>query len=127
MSNFAVVIGAGPAGLMAADTLASNGFKVLIVDRKPSFGRKFLLAGRGGLNITHSENKEQFLKRYGKSADIFKSILENFSQEDLRDWCKKLGENTFIGSSGRIFPKSFLNSLWNSTLSKALVRSRRQQ
>ena len=101
------IIGGGPSGLMAAAILSTNNYDVTIYDRKPSFGRKFLLAGRGGLNITHSENKEEFLKKYGKSADIFKSILENFSQEDLKNWCKKLGENTFVGSSGRIFPKSF--------------------
>ena len=101
------IIGGGPSGLMAAAILSNNDYDVTIYDRKPSFGRKFLLAGRGGLNITHSEDKENFIRRYGKSADIFKLILENFSQQDLRDWCEKLGENTFVGSSGRIFPKSF--------------------
>jgi len=82
------IIGGGPSGLMAAAILSNNNYDVTIYDRKPSFGRKFLLAGRGGLNITHSENKEDFLKKYGKSADVFKSILENFSQEDLTDWCE---------------------------------------
>ena len=119
------IIGGGPSGLMAAAILSNNNYDVTIYDRKPSFGRKFLLAGRGGLNITHSENKEDFLKKYGKSANVFKSILENFSQEDLKDWCKKLGENTFVGSSGRVFPKSFKASpllrSWLSQLKKQKV------
>ena len=113
------IIGGGPAGLMAAYILSKNKFCVTVFDRKPTVGRKFLLAGRGGLNITHSEVKNTFIKKYGKASEKFKKLLDSFSQEDLRDFCKKLGEDTFIGSSGRIFPKSFKSSpLLRSWLSK---------
>jgi uncharacterized flavoprotein (TIGR03862 family) len=101
------IIGGGPAGLMAASILSQNRYQVTIFDRKPSLGRKFLLAGRGGLNITHSENKEDFLKKYGKNSQIFKPIITGFSPQDLRNWCEKLGEKTFVGSSGKVFPESF--------------------
>ena len=113
------IVGGGPAGLMAAYILSKNKFCVTVFDRKPTVGRKFLLAGRGGLNITHSEVKNTFIKKYGKASEKFKKLLDSFSQEDLRDFCKKLGEDTFIGSSGRIFPKSFKSSpLLRSWLSK---------
>ena len=107
MKTKVTIIGGGPTGLMAAYILSRNNFNVTIYDRKPTLGRKFLLAGRGGLNITHSECKEEFLKKYGKAAYIFEKILENFSQKNLMDFCEMLGEKTFIGSSGRAFPKSF--------------------
>ena len=107
MSKTVTIIGGGPTGLMAASVLSQNNFQVTIYERKPSLGRKFLLAGRGGLNITHSEKKEFFLERYGKNSKIFKSILNDFSPQDLRNWCEKLGEKTFVGSSGRVFPESF--------------------
>ena len=101
------IIGGGPSGLMAADLLSANGYKVIIYERKPTFGRKFLMAGRGGLNISHSENLENFIKKYGSQSSVFKRIINNFSPQNLRDWCQGLGEKTFIGSSGRVFPKSF--------------------
>ncbi|MDC6451848.1 TIGR03862 family flavoprotein [Alphaproteobacteria bacterium] len=101
------IIGGGPTGLMAASILSQNSYQVTIFDRKPSLGRKFLLAGRGGLNITHSEKKEVFFQKYGKNSQIFKTIITEFSPQDLRNWCEKLGEKTFIGSSGRVFPESF--------------------
>ena len=107
MKTKVTIIGGGPTGLMAAYILSRNNFNVTIYDRKPTLGRKFLLAGRGGLNITHSECKEEFLKKYGKAANIFEKILKNFSQKNLMDFCEMLGEKTFIGSSGRAFPKSF--------------------
>ena len=110
MKTKVTIIGGGPTGLMAAYILSRNNFNVTIYDRKPTLGRKFLLAGRGGLNITHSECKEEFLKKYGKAANIFEKILENFSQKNLIDFCEMLGEKTFIGSSGRVFPKSFKTS-----------------
>ena len=107
MKNKVTIIGGGPTGLMVAYILSRKNFNVTIYDRKPTLGRKFLLAGRGGLNITHSECNEDFLEKYGKTANIFELMLENFSQKNLMEFCKMLGEKTFIGSSGRVFPKSF--------------------
>ncbi len=113
------IIGGGPTGLMAAYFLSQNKFNVTLYDRKPTFGRKFLLAGRGGLNITHSECRDKFLEKYGSSAKIFEPILNNFSQKKLMRFCEMLGEKTFIGSSGRVFPKSFKTSpLLRSWLSR---------
>ena len=126
MKTKVTIIGGGPTGLMAAYILSRNNFNVTIYDRKPTLGRKFLLAGRGGLNITHSECKEEFLKKYGKAANIFEKILENFSQKNLMDFCEMLGEKTFIGSSGRVFPKSFKASpllrSWLNTLKNQDVK-----
>ena len=107
MKKKIAIIGGGPSGLMAADILSGNGCNVTIYERKSTFGRKFLMAGRGGLNITHSENSFDFIKKYGVNANIFKTILDDFSPKDVQDWCEKLGEKTFIGSSGRVFPRSF--------------------
>ncbi len=81
--------------------------KVTVYERMPSPGRKFLLAGHGGLNITHSEDRAPFLGRYGPSADRIAPMLERFSPEDLRAWCESLGQPTFVGSSGRVFPQAF--------------------
>ena len=102
-----VVVGAGPAGLIAAEVLATEGVRVTVHDHKPSAGRKFLLAGRGGLNITHSEPSAVFLARYGPAAEYLAPALSNFGPDDLRAWCAGLGEPTFVGTSGRVFPKSF--------------------
>jgi uncharacterized flavoprotein (TIGR03862 family) len=104
------VVGAGPAGLMAAEVLAEGGARVTIYDRMASPGRKFLLAGRGGLNLTHSEPLEVFLTRYSAAAPLLRRAIEDFSPAMLRDWCKGLGQDTFIGSSGRVFPKAFKTS-----------------
>ena len=101
------VIGAGPAGLMAAEAAASGGAKVTIFDRMPSPARKFLLAGRGGLNLTHSEPLDQFLSRYGAAATSLKPMIETFPPDSLRSWAAELGQQTFVGSSGRVFPESF--------------------
>ncbi len=101
------MVGGGPAGLIAAEVLARAGVAVTVLDRMPSPARKFLLAGHGGLNITHSEDLDPFLARYGPSADRLAPMLESFSPQDLRDWCAGLGEQTFVGSSGRVFPRSF--------------------
>jgi len=103
----ATVVGGGPAGLIAAERLAGAGFTVTVYDHKPSVGRKFLLAGRGGMNITHSEPMPEFAERYGRAAPQLLAALESFGPEDLREWCAGLGEPTFVGSSGRVFPKSF--------------------
>jgi uncharacterized flavoprotein (TIGR03862 family) len=101
------VIGGGPAGLMAAEVLANAGVAVTVFDHKPSPGRKFLLAGRGGLNLTHSEPLEPFLKRYGEAAGSLTPAIEAFPPDALRAWCEGLGQPVFTGTSGRIFPKSF--------------------
>jgi uncharacterized flavoprotein (TIGR03862 family) len=99
-----IVIGAGPAGLMAAQVLADGGAAVTVYDRMPSAGRKFLLAGRGGLNLTHSEELERFLARYGATARDLRRAIEAFPPAALRAWCEGLGQPTFVGSSGRVFP-----------------------
>ncbi len=101
------VIGAGPAGLMAAEVVAGSGAKVTIYDRMPSAGRKFLMAGRSGLNLTHSESPENFLSRYGSAAPHLRAALESFSPGALRKWSEDLGQPTFVGSSGRVFPNAF--------------------
>src|SRR3954452_1502904 len=97
-------IGRGPAGLMAAEVLATAGAGITLYDRMPSPGRKFLLAGRGGLNLTHSEEFEHLLSRYGSAAPSLRAAIEAFPPADLRAWCEGLGQTTFVGSSGRIFP-----------------------
>ena len=101
------VIGAGPAGLMVAEQLSSQGYSVSVYDRMPMPGRKFLMAGRGGLNLTHSETLTQFLQRYGEAQAFLSPKISAFSPDELRAWCDGLGEASFIGSSGRVFPKSF--------------------
>ncbi|NDP47534.1 MAG: TIGR03862 family flavoprotein [Sulfuriferula multivorans] len=99
-----VVIGGGPAGLMAAEVLARGGVQVDLFDAMPSVGRKFLLAGVGGMNITHSEPFDAFLLRYGARVTEIKPLLEAFPPAKLRDWIHGLGVETFVGSSGRVFP-----------------------
>lgn len=101
------VIGAGPAGLMAAEVLASGGVGVTVYDAMPSAGRKFLMAGRGGLNLTHSEALPEFLKRYGEAMPQLAAAIEVFPPDRLREWSEALGQPTFVGSSGRVFPKAF--------------------
>jgi uncharacterized flavoprotein (TIGR03862 family) len=100
------VIGAGPAGLMAAETLAQGGADVTVYDAMASAGRKFLMAGRGGLNLTHSEPLDAFLPRYGEAEPKLAAAINAFPPEHLRAWCEALGQPTFTGSSGRIFPKA---------------------
>ena len=109
-TQFIAVIGAGPAGLMAAEAAAKAGGRVVIFDRMPSPARKFLLAGRGGLNLTHSEPLEAFLARYGEARARIAPFIEAFPPQALRDWALELGEETFVGSSGRVFPRSFKTS-----------------
>ncbi|MGB6432794.1 MAG: TIGR03862 family flavoprotein, partial [Bradyrhizobium sp.] len=104
-TNNVAIIGAGPAGLMAAETLAQCGVKVTVFDAMPSIGRKLLMAGRGGLNLTHSEPLDAFLPRYREAAPKLAAVVEAFPPERLRAWCEELGQPTFVGSSGRIFPK----------------------
>jgi uncharacterized flavoprotein (TIGR03862 family) len=100
------VIGAGPAGLMAAEVLAQGGARVAVHDAMPSVGRKFLMAGRGGLNLTHSEPLDMFLTRYREAAPKLATAIKAFSPDRLRAWCEALGQPTFVGTSGRIFPKT---------------------
>ena len=101
------IVGAGPAGLFAAECLAEKGLSVTVYDRMPSPARKFLMAGRGGLNLTHSEPLDAFIGRYGPASPLLTRALARFSPDDLRRWAHGLGEETFTGSSGRVFPKSF--------------------
>lgn len=103
-SRFVAVIGAGPAGLMAAEQLAQAGHRVEVFDAMPSVGRKFLMAGKGGMNITHSEPLEAFVARYGARAGWLAPLLGEFGPQALREWIHKLGVETFIGTSGRVFP-----------------------
>ncbi|MBX3456341.1 TIGR03862 family flavoprotein [Ferrovibrio sp.] len=107
MNNQTVaIIGGGPAGLMAAEVVAAAGIRVRLFERMPSVGRKFLMAGRGGLNITHSEPLDAFRARYGEAACWLAPYLEAFPPSALVAWCAALGQPTFIGSSGRIFPEA---------------------
>ena len=99
------IIGAGPAGLMAAEILATAGHAVTIHDHMPAPARKFLLAGRGGLNLTHSEPLDQFLERYGEAQSFLEPAIRAFPPDALIAWANDLGIETFVGSSGRVFPK----------------------
>ncbi len=122
------VIGAGPAGLAAAEVLSAGGAGVTVYDRMPSVGRKFLMAGRGGLNLTHSEPFEAFAARYGGAAPALKPILESFPPPALVAWAHGLGQETFVGSSGRVFPKAMKASpllrAWLARLREQGVRFR---
>lgn len=100
----AAVIGGGPAGLMAAEALAGGGIPVDVYDAMPSLGRKFLMAGKGGLNLTHSEDRRSFLSRYGERSDWIAPLLAAFGPGELQRWAAGLGVETFVGSSGRVFP-----------------------
>ncbi|MEA2976823.1 MAG: hypothetical protein QOF19_2343 [Alphaproteobacteria bacterium] len=100
------VIGGGPAGLMAAEVLAGGGAAVTVYERMPNLGRKFLLAGRGGLNLTHSEDLERLLGRYGGAGSRLRAAIEALPPSALRGWAEGLGQPTFVGSSGRVFPQA---------------------
>jgi uncharacterized flavoprotein (TIGR03862 family) len=124
--DYAGIIGAGPAGLIAAETLATTGMEVHVFERKPVPARKFLMAGRGGLNLTHSEPLDDFLARYGSGRTLVEQAIRDFTPQALCAWCESLGEKTFTGSSGRIFPESFKASpllrAWQARLSAMGVR-----
>jgi uncharacterized flavoprotein (TIGR03862 family) len=100
------IVGAGPAGLMAAERLAQAGMAVTVHERMPSPGRKLLMAGRGGLNLTHSEDQAAFEGRYGAAAGAVSPWLDAFSPDELTAWAEGLGQATFTGSSGRVFPRA---------------------
>lgn len=100
------IIGGGPSGLIAAQVIAEFGHKVTIYDAMPSLGRKFLMAGRGGLNLTHSEDLAKFITRYFEASDWLEPYIKAYDPKKLRNWCEELGEETFVGSSGRVFPRS---------------------
>jgi uncharacterized flavoprotein (TIGR03862 family) len=120
------IIGGGPAGLMAAETLARHGVLADVYDRMPSVGRKFLLAGRGGLNLTHNESAEAFERRFGQRQAIVARWLRHLDAQALRDWAHGLGIETFVGTSGRVFPREMkaapLLRAWMSRLRAAGVR-----
>lgn len=105
MQQKVVIVGAGPGGMFSAYLLLKQGYTVDLYDQSSGAGKKFLVAGKGGLNLTHSENIEKFASRYGKDEDLFAKMLKNFSPEDLVNWCNEVGVETFIGTSGRVFPK----------------------
>ena len=98
------IIGGGPAGLMAAETVAAAGLEVMVFDAMPSVGRKFLIAGKGGMNITHAEPLDAFKQRYRERADRISPLLDVFGPDALRQWIHGLGIETFVGTSGRVFP-----------------------
>src|ERR1700730_7888910 len=101
------IIGAGPAGLMAAEVLASGSAYVTVYDAMPSVGRKLLVGGRGGLSLTQSEALPAFLARYGGAPPQLAAAISAFPPDNLREWSEALGQPTFVGSSGRVFPKAF--------------------
>lgn len=107
MNRKVAIVGGGPAGLMAAETAMASGAHVHLFDAMPSLGRKFLMAGKSGLNLTHSENFEAFVARFGTAASRLRPALDAFTPNDMRHWALGLGVETFIGSSGRVFPKDF--------------------
>ena len=100
------VIGSGPAGLMAAEILSAAGLAVTVYERMPTPGRKLLMAGRGGLNLTHSEPFDRFVSRYGAASHRLAPILKAFPPSALIAWAEGLGQEIFVGSSGRVLPKA---------------------
>jgi len=105
-SKHIAIIGGGPAGLIAAERLSARGHAVTVYERMPTLGRKFLMAGRGGLNLTHSDDRDAFAARYREAGGWMSSWLEVFTPADLCEWAEGLGQETFVGSSGRVFPKA---------------------
>ena len=125
------IIGGGPAGLMAAEVLSRAGMTVSLYDAMPSVGRKFLLAGIGGLNITHSEAFGNFCSRYSPESSALQLCLNQWTPSDLRQWVHELGIDTFVGSSGRVFPKEMkaapLLRAWLHRLRQLSLQGRRGQ
>ncbi|MEO5721831.1 MAG: TIGR03862 family flavoprotein [Chthoniobacterales bacterium] len=121
-----IVIGGGPAGLRAAEVASAAGLRVELCDAQSSVGRKFLVAGKGGLNLTHSEPAEKFPERYGRETERWRDLLAEFSPADLQAWVEGLGIETYVGSSGRVFPRgqkaAALLMAWTARLRAAGVR-----
>jgi len=121
-----IVIGGGPAGLMAAEVLSQHGHGVTVYDAMPTVGRKFMLAGKSGLNITHAEDYARFVTRFGSASEHLRAALDAFRPDDIRAWAAGLGTETFVGSSGRVFPKAMKASpllrAWLSRLEARGVR-----
>jgi hypothetical protein len=113
---------------MAADVVAEAGHAVTVVDHMPTVGRKLLMAGRGGLNLTHSEGRDRFLARYGAAAPRLAAAIDAFPPDALRDFARTLGEETFVGTSGRVFPCAFKASpllrAWLARLDRLGVKRR---
>ena len=106
----ALVIGAGPAGLMAAGALARAGVSVVVAEAKPSVGRKFLMAGKSGLNLTKDEELVKFRAQYGAASGVLAPMLAAFGPEQTQAWARALGQEVFTGSSDRVFPRSMKGS-----------------
>ena len=128
--SHALVIGAGPAGLMAADVMAAAGHQVTIADQMPSVGRKFLMAGKSGLNLTKAEPLDAFLNAFGDAPDFFKIAVSNFGPDHIQEWAQTLGQPVFTGSTGRVFPKSMKASpllrAWMARLDRMAVTLHRR-
>lgn len=122
------MVGGGPAGLIAAEVLAGSGVQVTVYDRMPALGRKLMLAGRGGLNLTHSEPGDALIAKYGPASDWLAPLIDAFSSADLVAWCEGLGQATFVGSSGRVFPTAMrageLLAAWEQRLAELGVTIR---
>ena len=123
-----LVVGGGPAGLRAAEVAAAHGAAVTLWDAQPSVGRKFLVAGRGGLNLTHGEPVENFPRRYGSEEDRWRDLLQEFGPDALRQWAAELSIDTYVGTSGRVFPRgqkaAVLLRAWTTRLRAAGVEFR---
>ena len=122
MTKQIAIIGGGPAGLMAAEVLSAAGHAVTVYEAMPTFGRKFLLAGKSGLNITHSEDYAQFAARFGSASSRLRPALDALTPDDIRRWAGELGTETFVGSSGRVFktfiaPATRVSAVRRSTIS----------
>lgn len=118
------IIGGGPAGLIAAEVLSQHNIRVDLFDAMPSVGRKFLQAGKGGMNLTHSEAFEPFVNRYRQRQNEMRPLLQTFGADQLRQWAHDLGFDTFVGSSGRVFPDRYARRSPAADLVTAFTRSR---